>query len=77
VPKNKIKHNIIQEIQKELGGSYDEIESVVESQFDFVKYTIEKGLFNSIRLPYFGRFLVNPYRLKKLNIELAKNRKSK
>ena len=75
--KNKLKSELIKEVQKELGGSYSEIESVVESQFQFIKYTIEKGLFNSVRMPYFGRFKVNPYRLQKLNVALAKNRKNK
>lgn len=74
---NKLKSELIKEVQKELGGSYSEIESVVESQFQFIKYTIEKGLFNSVRMPYFGRFKVNPYRLQKLNVALAKNRKNK
>jgi len=75
--KNKLKLELIKEVQKELGGSCSEIESVVESQFQFIKYTIEKGLFNSVRMPYFGRFKVNPYRLQKLNLALAKNRKNK
>lgn len=69
--KNKLKQEIVKELQAELGGSIQEIESVVESQFDFVKRTMEQGLFNSIRLPYFGRFKVNPYRLRKLNIAIA------
>ena len=72
--KNKLKQKVIKEIQQELGGDVSQIESVVESQFEYVAYTISKGLFNSIRLPYFGRFKVNPYRLQKLNISLAKKR---
>ena len=73
--KNKLKIEIIKEVQKELEGNYSEIESVVESQFEFIRYTIEKGLFNSVRMPYFGRFKVNPYRLQKLNVALATHRK--
>jgi nucleoid DNA-binding protein len=74
--KNKLKQEVIKEIQAELGGSMQEIESVVESQFDFIKQTMERGLFDSVRLPYFGRFKVNPYRLRRLNIAIAtRNRK--
>lgn len=69
--KNKLKQEVIKEIQAELGGSVQEIESVVESQFNFIKQTMERGLFDSVRLPYFGRFKVNPYRLRKLNIAVA------
>lgn len=74
--KNKLKQEVIKEIQAELGGSMQEIESVVESQFEFIKQTMERGLFDSVRLPYFGRFKVNPYRLRRLNIAIAtRNRK--
>jgi len=69
--RNKIKYEVAREIQDELGGTLQDIESVIESQFDFIKYTIEKGLFNSVRMPYFGRFWVNPYRLRKLNISIS------
>jgi nucleoid DNA-binding protein len=72
--RNKLKNEIIKEIKDELGGTTAEIESVVESQFSFIAYTIGKGLFNSVRMPYFGRFRVNPYRLRKLNIALAKRK---
>ena len=69
--KNKLKYEISKEIQEELGGDLADIQQVVESQFAFVKYTIEKGLFDSVRMPYFGRFRVNPYRLRKLNISIT------
>ena len=75
--KNKHKAELIQEVQEELGGTHAEIESVVNSQFIFIKKTLEAGHFNSVRMPYFGRFMVNPYRLRKLNIAMATNRKSK
>lgn len=75
--KNKQKTALIKEVQEELGGSYAEIESVVDSQFNFIRTTLEAGYFNSVRMPYFGRFMVNPYRLQKLNVALASNRKPK
>jgi len=70
--KNKLKHEIAKEIQKELGGDLNPIEQVIESQFAFIRYTIEKGWFDSVRMPYFGRFKVNPYRLRRLNISISK-----
>lgn len=75
--KNKLKQEVIKEIQAELGGSMQEIESVVESQFEFIKQTMERGLFDSVRLPYFGRFKVNPYRLRRLNIAIATRTRKK
>jgi nucleoid DNA-binding protein len=69
--RNKIKAEIIKTVKDELGGSTTEIESVVESQFQFIAYTMSKGLFDSVRMPYFGRFKVNPYRLRKLNLYKA------
>lgn len=70
--KNKLKHEIAKEIQEELGGDLGPIQDVIESQFAFIKYTIERGRFDSIRMPYFGRFKVNPYRLRRLNISISK-----
>ena len=52
-----MKHNL--PIQK--------IEEVVYYQFKFVAATIKKGLFESVRLPYLGKFHVNPNRIKYLN----------
>lgn len=72
--RNKIKAEIIKTIKDELGGTTAEIESVVESQFQFIAYTMSKGLFDSVRMPYFGRFKVNPYRLRKLNLYKAKSK---
>jgi len=72
--RNKIKAEIIKTVKDELGGSTAEIESVVESQFQFIAYTMSKGLFDSVRMPYFGRFKVNPYRLRKLNLYKAKSK---
>ena len=69
--KNKLKHEIYKEIQKEIGGDLKEIEAIVDSQFAFSAKTIAIGMFDSVRLPYFGRFCVNPYRLHKLNISIA------
>jgi len=73
--KNKLKHEVYREIQAEIGGDLKEIEDIVDSQFAFTAKVIATGMFDSVRLPYFGRFSVNPYRLRKLNISRGnKNR---
>ena len=64
---NKLKTTIYKEIVEESGGTVSEIESIVESQFAFLKKNIETGEFAQIRLPYLGKFYVKPVRLSKLN----------
>ena len=73
--KNKFKHGIYKEMSSEDGGSIQEIDSIVESALEFTKKTIEKGEFSQVRLPYFGKFHVNPIRLQKLNHEVLQRRK--
>lgn len=43
------------------------VEEVVYSQFKYVAKTIRDGKFEAVRLPYLGKFHVNPGRLKHLN----------
>lgn len=69
--KNKLKKEVYQDIQSEIGGELHEIESIVDSQFSFLAKHMSLGYFDSVRLPYFGRFAVNPYRLRKINISKA------
>ncbi|WP_430974694.1 HU family DNA-binding protein [Zeaxanthinibacter enoshimensis] len=65
--RSKFKHDIYREIVAENGGTIKETESIVESSLAFTRKTVEKGEFAQVRLPFFGKFHVNPYRLKKLN----------
>jgi nucleoid DNA-binding protein len=43
------------------------VEDIVYSQFNFVGKVIRDGEFKAVRLPYIGKFHVNPGRLKHLN----------
>ena len=43
------------------------IEQVVDHQFKFVSKIMSKGNFDTIMLPYFGKFMVNPKRVELLN----------
>lgn len=75
---NKLKDKLYKKLAEEYGTTVEEIRSIVDSQFEFLRKTIEHGAFNSVRIPFFGRFYVNPYRLHKLNIEkVHKNSKKK
>ena len=50
------------------------IEEIVNHQFKFAEKIMKKEDFDSIRLPYFGKFSVNPNRVKHINkLKDAKN----
>ena len=62
-----------------LANKYDltikQVEEIVNHQFKFVTKIVKKGDFDTIRLPYFGKFSVNPNRVKYLTD--LKNKKTK
>lgn len=72
---NKVKERLYKQVAEEFGTTVEEVRSIVESQFSFLRKTIEHGAFDSVRLPMFGRFYVNPYRLHRLNLDRAKKKK--
>ena len=47
--------------------SLQKVEKIVNHQFKYVEKIMKEGKFESIRLPYFGKFSVNPKRLKHIN----------
>jgi len=55
---------LIQKLATKYNLPLKEIESIVYSQFKFVAKIMSKGKFESIRLPYFGKFHVKSKRLK-------------
>ena len=55
---------IIQKIASKYNLPLQTVEEIVFHQFKFVSTTMKKGKFDSVRLPYFGRFHVNKNRLK-------------
>ena len=65
--RNKLKREIVKEIKKDQGGKESDIWNVTEFQWEFVRKTITEGLFNSILIPYLGKFSVSLFRLKKIN----------
>jgi len=54
-----------------LANKYDlpikTIEDIIDVQFKFVGNIMRRGHFDTIRLPYFGKFTVNKNRVKHIN----------
>jgi len=75
--KNILKEKLFKKLAEEYGTTVDEVRSIVESQFVFLRKVVEAGAFNSVRIPMFGRFHVNPYRLHKLNLARINKKKKK
>ena len=63
----KDKKIIIQILATKYNLPLQKVEKIINSQFKFVEKIMKKGNFDSIRLPYFGKFSVNPNRVKHLN----------
>lgn len=58
---------IIQKIASKYNLPIQKVEEAIYFQFKYVSETIRAGQFESVRLPYLGKFHVNPGRLKHLN----------
>tara|TARA_R110002020_G_scaffold345259_2_gene559277 strand:+ start:258 stop:479 length:222 start_codon:yes stop_codon:yes gene_type:complete len=68
-----------EELIYHLANKYDlplkKVKQMIEYQFKFVEKIMKKGGFESIRLPYFGKFTVNPKRIE--HITKLKNESNK
>lgn len=60
------KKEIIKDLARKHKLSYEQVEEAVQSQPKCVAHVFRKGKGESIRLPYFGKFFISDYRLKKL-----------
>ena len=58
------KKTIIQQLATKYNLPLQTVEQIINYQFKFVSDVIKQGNFQSIRLPYFGKFHVNKNRLK-------------
>lgn len=63
----KNRKEIIKQISENIGAPISEVEQIVNSQSEYVAYVMEHSGFETVMLPYLGKFLVNPKRLKYLN----------
>lgn len=59
--------SIIQNLASKHNLPISKVEEIVYHQFKFVAKVIREGEFKAVRLPYLGKFHVNPGRLKHLN----------
>ena len=71
----KNKEELIYHLANKYNLPLKKVKQIIEYQFKFVEKIIKKGNFNSIRLPYFGNFSVNPKRVK--HITKLKNESNK
>lgn len=55
---------IIQKLATKHNLPLSKIEEIVSYQYKFIANIIKEGNFESVRLPYFGKFSVNKGRLK-------------
>jgi len=65
---------LMKEIAKDMGTSFEEIYSIVNTQSKYTAHMIEHSGFEAISLPYLGKFMVNPFRLQKINQSMAERK---
>tara|TARA_R110001592_G_scaffold83701_3_gene247928 strand:- start:4104 stop:4334 length:231 start_codon:yes stop_codon:yes gene_type:complete len=70
----KNKSEIIYYLANKYNMPLKNIEEIINYQFKYISNVMETGKFESIRLPYFGKFSVNPNRVKHLTS--LKNKKT-
>jgi len=63
----KSKKALIQDLASKHNLPLKTVADIVESQFKYAAKIMADGSFDTIRLPYFGKFSVKPGRLKNVN----------
>ena len=58
------KRTIVHKLATKYNLPLEVVEGIVNYQFKFVSKIMKEGDFEAIRLPYFGKFSVNPNRVK-------------
>ena len=71
------KQEIIYYLGNKHNKSLKEIEQIVTYQFKFVSQVMALGNFDTIRIPYFGKFSVNKNRVKYITELANKNGRRK
>lgn len=72
MPRKVNRRAIYREIANKHGLTVSEVEEAVKSQFYYVKQVMVDGLFEEVRLPYFGRFHVWKKQLQKIQEDAAR-----
>jgi len=60
-------HEIIYSLSHKYNLPAKVIKEIISSQFKFTAMIMSSGGFDTIRLPYLGKFTVNPNRVKHIN----------
>lgn len=63
----KNKKLIIYYLANKYNLSLSKVERIVGHQFKYLEKVMKEGKLEAVRLPYFGKFSVNPKRVKYLN----------
>ena len=63
----KNKKEIIYSLANKYNLSLKKTEEIISYQFKYVTKIMKEGKFETIRLPYFGKFSVNANRVKHIN----------
>tara|TARA_R110000823_G_scaffold203591_3_gene334649 strand:+ start:239 stop:469 length:231 start_codon:yes stop_codon:yes gene_type:complete len=72
------KKEIIELLAYKYDLSEEEIEMIVDHQFKFIAKVIKEGDFNTVRIPYLGKFIVNEKRVEHINrLKRIKDNKNK
>jgi nucleoid DNA-binding protein len=64
---SKNKKEIIYSLANKYNLPLNKVEEIVNHQFKYITKIMKKGKFETIRLPYFGKFSVNSNRVKHIN----------
>tara|TARA_R110000803_G_scaffold23388_5_gene57504 strand:+ start:1443 stop:1661 length:219 start_codon:yes stop_codon:yes gene_type:complete len=64
---SKNKKELIYSLANKYDLPLNKIESIINHQFKYVVKIMKQGDFKTIRLPYFGKFSVNPKRVEHIN----------
>lgn len=63
----KDKQVIIYYLANKYNMPLSKVEQILSHQFKYVEKIMKEGKFETIRLPYFGKFSVNPNRVEYIN----------
>ena len=63
----KNKEELIYKLATKYNLPISKVEEIITFQFKFVKNIMKKGDFESIRLPYFGKFSAKKERIRHIN----------
>lgn len=62
-----IKRVMIEKVARNLGCSPKQVETIIKTQSAYIKHVMESGSMEGVALPYLGKFIVSPKKLKKIN----------